>query len=331
VVEGVVYVGSVDGYLYSFGLSDTLTILSSTGGTTDPAPGSHNYPTGTYASVTAIPDYLLDYWLLDGNNVGSSNPISVLMTDDHTLQPVFILGNYTLTITATTGGTTNPVPGNHTYNAEASVQVTAVPDANYIFDHWELDGVNTGATNPINITIDQNHTLNAVFGLHDIAVTNVASSKTVVGQGYSMDINVTVANQGDYIETFNATVYANSTIIASQNVTLQAGNSTTVTFTCYTTGFAYGNYTISAYAWPVPGETNTANNNFTGGVVKVTIPGEINGDGTVDIFDAIILAGAYNSRPGDPRWKPTADINGDNIVDIYDAILLANHYNQHYP
>ena len=43
------------------------------------------------------------------------------------------------------------------------------------------------------------------FGVHDVAVTNVAPSKTVVGQGFSATINVTVANQGDYTETFNVT------------------------------------------------------------------------------------------------------------------------------
>jgi parallel beta-helix repeat protein len=63
----------------------------------------------------------------------------------------------------------------------------------------------------------------------------------------------------------------------------------------------------------------------------IQLLGDINKDCVVDIFDAILLAGAYNSKPGDPNWKPNADINGDNAVDIYDAILLANHFNQHYP
>jgi hypothetical protein len=60
-------------------------------------------------------------------------------------------------------------------------------------------------------------------------------------------------------------------------------------------------------------------------------PGDINGDGTVDIYDAIILAGAFNSMLGSPNWNPNADINGDGWVDIYDAIILAGHYNQHIP
>jgi hypothetical protein len=105
----------------------------------------------------------------------------------------------------------------------------------------------------------------------------------------------------------------------------------TLTFTWNTLGFAKGNYTLSAYAWPVPSETNIADNNFTGGVISVTIPGDVNGDFTVDIYDAITLAGAYNSGPTSPNWNSNADINSDNIVDIYDAIILANHYNQHYP
>jgi hypothetical protein len=57
-----------------------------------------------------------------------------------------------------------------------------------------------------------------------------------------------------------------------------------------------------------------------------TIAGDINADGKVDIYDAILLANAYASKPGDPNWNPNADINKDNIVDIYDAIVLANNY-----
>jgi hypothetical protein len=164
-------------------------------------------------------------------------------------------------------------------------------------------------------------------------VTNVAPSKTVVGQGLSANISVTVANQGGYTETFSVTAYASFVVIGSENVTLQVGNSTTVTFTWNTTGFAYDNYTISAYAWPVPSENNTILiiNSFTGGTLTVTIPGDINGDGSVDIYDAIALAKAYGSTPGSPNWNSNADINGDGIVDIYDAIILAANFGQSIP
>jgi parallel beta-helix repeat protein len=54
--------------------------------------------------------------------------------------------------------------------------------------------------------------------------------------------------------------------------------------------------------------------------------GDVNDDGKVDIYDAILLSNAFNSEPGDPKWNPNADINGDNAVDIYDAIILANNF-----
>ncbi len=56
--------------------------------------------------------------------------------------------------------------------------------------------------------------------------------------------------------------------------------------------------------------------------------GDINHDGSVDIFDAIQMGAAFNSAPGNPRWNPQADLNGDNSVDIYDALLLAAHFNE---
>jgi len=146
-------------------LTYKLTILSSVGGATDPASGTHTYVNGTEVSVTANPDthYLFDYWELDGVKAGSENPMTVLMTDDHTLQPFFKLCNYTLTITATVGGTTDPTPGTYTYPAGTTVEVTATPDADYVFDHWELDTVDVGATNPYTVLMDEDHTLKAVF------------------------------------------------------------------------------------------------------------------------------------------------------------------------
>jgi hypothetical protein len=92
-----------------------------------------------------------------------------------------------------------------------------------------------------------------------------------------------------------------------------------------TTGFAYGNYTLSACALLVSGETNAAST-FVGGVVTVTIPGDINGDGTVNVLDAIILANAFLSTPSSSNWNPNADINGDGVVNILDAIIMASYF-----
>jgi hypothetical protein len=145
------------------------------------------------------------------------------------------------------------------------------------------------------------------FGTHDVAVNNVPCSKTVVGQGFSAGINVTVANQGDYVETFNVTLLANATIIGSESFALPAGNSMTVAFAWNTTGFAFGNYTLSAYAQLAPGKTNAAST-FVGGVVTVTIPGDVNGEGKVDMGDVVTILRAFGSTTGTPNYNPNCDL-----------------------
>jgi hypothetical protein len=167
-------------------------------------------------------------------------------------------------------------------------------------------------------------------GTHDVAVASVSCSKTVVGQKYSCTMNVTVSNKGVFAETFNLTVNASSTTIGTQTLSnMLNGTSATLTFVWNTTGFAYGNYTITAFATPVPGETNTADNTFVAGSVLVTIPGDLNGDFKVTLSDLVILANAYGAKP--IKWNPNADINENGKVDLPDLVVLALHYGQHYP
>jgi len=112
----------------------------------------------------------------------------------------------------------------------------------------------------------------AITEAYDIATTNVTPFETIVSRGFSTYINVTVANQGDFTETFMVTAYANTTIIETREVTLTSRNSTKITFTWDTYDFALGNYTISAYAWPIPGEIDTTNNRKEDGTVQIVVP-----------------------------------------------------------
>ena len=162
-------------------------------------------------------------------------------------------------------------------------------------------------------------------------------SKTIVGQGYNLNINVTAANQGDYEETFNVTVYANTTVIGTQTVNnLFNETSTVLALIWNTTGVAYGNYTISGYTEPVPGEADTANNNCTCMIpLHIGVPSDVSGptqgvyDGTTNMRDINYLILLFNTNPGSPNWKPNADINNDgtvNMRDIQIAILNFNKY-----
>ncbi len=167
------------------------------------------------------------------------------------------------------------------------------------------------------------------YSPHDLGMRSMSVSKTVVSQGYTASLNVTVFNWGDYAEHFNITFYANTTIIGTiADVDLLSGVSLTKGFTWDTSGFARGNYTISAYASPVSGEIDTTDNTYIGGAVTVSMQGDVNADHTVDIFDITTVALAFNSKPGDANWNNTADINNDYLVDIFDIVIVALHFGE---
>jgi hypothetical protein len=161
---------------------------------------------------------------------------------------------------------------------------------------------------------------------HDVEIRNVKPSKTVAAKGTPLSISVTARNSGSFSETFTVTTEANEQTLNQTEITLDARTSTTFAFPWNTASLTLGSYAITAYASPVVNETDLADNNCTGGNVTITITGDINGDFTVDIYDAILLSGTFNTIPGEPTWNPNVDLNSDNIVDIFDAIILANHF-----
>ena len=58
----------------------------------------------------------------------------------------------------------------------------------------------------------------------------------------------------------------------------------------------------------------------------ISLLGDMNLDGTVDISDAILAARAFGSGPEQPNWNSRADFNNDGIIDIFDLIVLANNF-----
>lgn len=173
---------------------------------------------------------------------------------------------------------------------------------------------------------------------HNVAVISIVSSKTVIGQGLSGNITVYGANKGEYSETLNITLYANATAIASKAVPLNTGSTATIIFSWNTTSFSKGNYTVSAYAHPVNGETGIGDNNFTDGWVVVSIVGDITGpqpsvpDGKCNILDIARVARGFGQSV--PPASPESDITGtlygvpDGKVNILDISLVARHFGE---
>lgn len=164
--------------------------------------------------------------------------------------------------------------------------------------------------------------------VRDVAVLSATPSASRVYEGKTVNITVTVRNEGGVPETFNVTAYYEDNLIETQTVVgLAVDAEETLTFGWNTSGVTlYFNYTIGAEAEVLPDEINVTDNVFIDGDVMVKMLGDVNGDRIIDIVDLATVAIAYGTRPGDPHWNPEADLNQDDKIDIDDIIIVARNY-----
>jgi parallel beta-helix repeat protein len=195
-----------------------LTITPAPNGTTDPPPGEYPVTYGADFSVKAIPNsgYAVCQWLLDGTNVGSANPISVLMTTNHTLQPTFTQANYTLTIFEATGGNTSPPPGTYAYMAGQTVQVSATANNGYVFSYWVLDSSEAGSNNPLAVLMQGNHTLTPIFSQAGYFYIYIRADGSIDPQGAPLSTSNNI--------TYTLAADVNSTITVQRSDILIDGN-----------------------------------------------------------------------------------------------------------
>ena len=167
---------------------------------------------------------------------------------------------------------------------------------------------------------------------HDIGILAVVTSRTIVWEGLTVNVNITIGNYGSTTEIFSVTVHANTTVIHTfADVTLTKGSLTTLAFTWDTIGHAKGTYFTSVHALPVPEETEVTDNSLEGGLVVIAMPYDLNGDGKVDLKEIFQVAKAYGSCPGRPNWDPNADVDNDLKVDLKDYYTICKHYGTSYP
>jgi hypothetical protein len=159
---------------------------------------------------------------------------------------------------------------------------------------------------------------------------------TSVTQAYkpytTVRIYVEIKNEGTISENVTVTAYRNSTVIGIQTPEpLDPGATSILTFfffTWYPPDLAYDNYNITARMTPIPDETNYADNYKEDGIVKLTIPGDVNCDKKVDVFDlALISAHWYPDPPEGPLgYDPNVDINADYYIDIGEIEIASSYW-----
>ncbi len=211
-----------------------LTIAAGPGGTTNPAPGTYTYDEGTSVSITATANsgYRFGGW--SGDASGTANTVTITMNGNKTVTANFIR-RYTLTIIAGTGGTTNPVPGDHLEDAGSVVFITALPGTNYRFLSWS--GSATGTTNPISITIDSDKTVTANFQRIIYPPSNAAGQK-ILNRSLS---------QAEYINVLTWSPNANNVNITGYKIYLVTGTQKTeiATVTEDKTSYTYWHRKVS--------------------------------------------------------------------------------------
>lgn len=210
----------------------------------------------------------------------------------------------------------------HTFNSSRVFNVNLTVTDDELDKWWIIYPVNVAAGRDVAVVgIDLSTLqLNATLGQYETAGI--------------LPVNVTVKNGGNSVsENFSVTIYFDNTSIETKLVTnLKPGENTTVKFHWDIQYVTKGVYNVSAYAWPVTGETDTSDNTlYADHLVIVYLQGDINRSNETDLYDAILLSSSLNSKPGDPTWNPNADLNCDGMVDLYDAIILAKNINRKDP
>jgi parallel beta-helix repeat protein len=164
--------------------------------------------------------------------------------------------------------------------------------------------------------------------VHDVAVLNVAVSTDEPYVGWIVDINVTVGNVGDFVESFNVTISVDENVIDDFVITdLPVAESVKLTLSWNTSGLAPSpDYFVKCEASAVSGESNLEDNVWLAGPVHVKMMGDIDGDGRVNIVDIASVAVSFYSKIGDSNYRASRDLNRDGVINIVDITLCAQNF-----
>ncbi|MEO0472727.1 MAG: carbohydrate-binding domain-containing protein, partial [Bacteroidota bacterium] len=201
-------------YTLSTSANDGSISLSPAGGT---------YDSGTVVTLTPLPNSGFEFDNWSGDASGSSNPIQIVMDGNKSVTANFsTIPTYSLNVSAS-NGSVSLSPAGGTYQSGTVVTLTATANSGYDFANWSGDA--SGASNPIQITMDGNKTVSANFTqqsgggsditiralgsaaettielqIDDVAVatyTLTTSFQDYVYSGYSGSSNIKVAHVND--------------------------------------------------------------------------------------------------------------------------------------
>lgn len=209
-----------------------------------------------------------------------------------------------LVVAVNGSGMTDPRPGTYLYDEDTVVPVDAIPDFGWMLDHWKLDGVPVGDSDPYDVTMDANHTLIAFFTIQDIDPPQISVSWTPTAPYPLLPSLVPRHNEP-------VVVWANVTDVGGID-------------------FVNLHYRSDGGEW-----WNTSMVfNVTEGLWMTTIPGHP-GNTTIELkITASDLIGNIGETPIVSYMVQhllVGDLDGNGLVDIFDIVLAADNYGEEYP
>ncbi len=106
--------------------------------------------------------------------------------------------------------------------------------------------------------------------VHDVAITSVTVSSNEAHPGDTLNITVTTKNKGSVSESFNVSLYLNSSLLETQSLAdLPPNADKNLLFIWNTSAAPIADYTIKTEASPVNGETNKTDNTMTDSTIQL--------------------------------------------------------------
>ena len=187
ITEDIELTANFQEIVYSY----TLTVSSGEGGSVDTEGGE--YEEGTEVTITATPDE--NYRFVSWSNGSEEQIITITLTEDTTIEAVFEIITYTVTILSDSKGTVNIESGE--YESGSELTITATPNGGYRWWYWGEDTSNEfySTESTLVVTITRDITLKpnykqdttGILTLHSNGVTVIANSGAKVGQTYSLN------------------------------------------------------------------------------------------------------------------------------------------------
>ncbi|MEO7960977.1 MAG: T9SS type A sorting domain-containing protein, partial [Ginsengibacter sp.] len=163
----------------------TLAVNITGDGAVSKNPDQLSYVSGTSVTLTATPAAGQQFSGWSGDLTGVSNPVSVLIDGNKTIQALFqpVISNYSLSVNISGSGLVMKNPDQPSYTSGTTVTLTAYPNAGQLFSGWSGDA--SGSANPISIILNSNKNITAAFQLLPPLISGI-SSKT--GRTYTASI-----------------------------------------------------------------------------------------------------------------------------------------------